>query len=304
MLQSVLVAVPARVPGDDCPSSRQVEGALALRIPDALVPGETTGPDVLRLMFGPRTGNQRMFSLIDEAGLTRLARPLAIPAEQKAADCTALAQTVVLIVERFLQELAYQGPARRPPPWPPDDVKVATTSPLAAANAARHPWELSLGTIWRPGEDGLGAHEARLSGARSFGPAGRLRAYFAGAVAGSSPYPSASMRRWPMELGLLGTVTTGRAEVEAGFFGGLDVIAVQPRSDPAARSPSSLLRPGPVAGLLVAVRFHLGEYFFLRIHNAAGIAVTRYDFVNPAGERVFGTSRTYAKIGAEGGFAF
>jgi hypothetical protein len=129
-----------------CPSARQVSDAIQTRLPGVLVaPEQSWLADtlVLTLATDPATRAQS-FTLVDQHGEVRLRRELPALATAGPEECPALAETVALMVERYLQDLGYRA---EPAPSP-----------------ARR-WDLFLGATWRPGADGLSAYELRLGAA-------------------------------------------------------------------------------------------------------------------------------------------
>src|SRR5436190_23144869 len=84
-----------------CPSARQVNEAIAARLPGVLVPtpaGPPAGVLELRLTETP---SDHSFVVLGPGGQVRLSRPLPA-ATGNLRDCEALAETVALIVDRYL----------------------------------------------------------------------------------------------------------------------------------------------------------------------------------------------------------
>jgi hypothetical protein len=174
---SVLVA-PG--PEDGCPSARQVSSALAARVPATL--GNLAGdPETVLSVVLPAPGSAQepSFSLVDQQGRLRLFRTLARPGSGQARDCTALSDTVALIVQRYLEEVELpeiQAPAKDPlpekrrPPEPPRPPVPTTVAPPEPGRNAR--WDLSLGFAARFANQNSGLESldlGRLSVARSLG---------------------------------------------------------------------------------------------------------------------------------------
>src|SRR4051794_41870669 len=108
-----------------CPSGKQVNEAIAARLPGVLVPSSPAPPaGVLELRLAGNPGTGHRLALSDGRGQVLLSRTLPPSTATRDRDCEALAETVALIVDRYLQELAYQSPppaagaggARPPPP--------------------------------------------------------------------------------------------------------------------------------------------------------------------------------------------
>src|SRR5947207_6027043 len=108
-VHATLVAV--RSTNGGCPSSQQISAAIEARLPGLLVPPEQSGlPEALLLTMAsdPATRAQS-FTLIDHDLHVRLRRELGPPASAGPSECPALAETVALMVERYLQELGYHA---------------------------------------------------------------------------------------------------------------------------------------------------------------------------------------------------
>jgi hypothetical protein len=125
---------------DACPTQSQIAEALEGHMPGSLARvGRELGPNVLHLGLAiSPTGTARV-TLTDATGALRLERdldlpkapppPLASPAEtppgparERPTDCAAFAETLALIVERYMRHIGYHEPppmALVPPPPPP-----------------------------------------------------------------------------------------------------------------------------------------------------------------------------------------
>jgi hypothetical protein len=295
VLHATTIAV--RSTGAQCPTGRQVTEALGARLPGVLVPEEQAkSSDALLLTLSSGERAAAGFVLVDGKGQVRLRRALAASGGGAPRDCPALAETVALMVERYLQDLAIQErtpapavEAPAPPPPPPPERR----------------WDLFVGSTWRPGASGLAAYEVRLGAARSLGTE-RLALGATAGIEGAASHDwdvgSGRLRRFPVELRLLWRLTAGTVALEAGPFAGAHVLLL----DSDTGRGESALRAIPVAGGLAAARFPLGRRVFLRLVAALGIAVVRYDYVTPEPDSsvAFGTERTYGKMGLEAGLSF
>ncbi|HVZ71178.1 MAG TPA: hypothetical protein VHJ20_02285, partial [Polyangia bacterium] len=130
----------------DCPSPRQVSDALArlapglvaqddaappLPVPDA---GVAPPPTNLRLAVSGTPAGDVRIDLTDARGELVLRRLLKAPERAQLSDCTALAETTALIVERYLREVGYEAPPLPPPapiagPAPPPASPTTVTAP-------------------------------------------------------------------------------------------------------------------------------------------------------------------------------
>src|SRR5215471_933359 len=139
-----LAAITIAPPGaseEGCPSPRQVSDGLTARLPGAVLPAvEAAGPATLRVtIFDPPGGGIR-FQLTNADGETVLYRTLPPPPGHPA-DCVALAETVALIVDRYLHEVGYEAPPLPPPASPPAATVTATPrEPVGARSSAA--WQI------------------------------------------------------------------------------------------------------------------------------------------------------------------
>jgi len=120
-------------PGDACPTSVQVLGALDTHASALVTPRPDDDPaKLLTLTLMPAApSGETSFSLIDKAGLVKLYRSLAAPAGDRTRDCAALADTVAFIVIRYFEEVELPAlPERKPPPPPPEPPLPPPPKPL------------------------------------------------------------------------------------------------------------------------------------------------------------------------------
>jgi hypothetical protein len=286
-VDATLIAV--RDTDTSCPTSREVTRAIEARLPGLLVPLEQSALAqalVLTLSSDPATGVQG-FTLVDQKDQLRLRRALPPPASAGPAECPALADTVALMVERYLQELGYRA---EPPPVPVGER-----------------WDLFGGATWRSGADGLSAYELRLGAARALGARGRFLLALVAGVEGASrqewPGVTGRLRLFPVELRLLARLPVGSFRLETGPFAGIQLLALDSWSNEEAKSE---LHAIPVAGWGAGLRIPLGRRAFLRVLAGVGVAVLRYDFfLDDVSQTVaFGTERVWGKMGVEAGFSF
>jgi hypothetical protein len=295
-----LLAVPAS-PDATCPTAVEVRAALSARVPGVLVEPERAvelGALVLRLDTRDRT--RPSFHLVDTAGSAHLERTLAIAPGEK--DCPAVADTISLIVERFLREL--------------DDRLSGGEGPGIGAWAERR-WDLSLGGGWRPDYHAMAAVELLGRAGRLWGPRRRLMLTLAAGIGGSataispdSGYPgTATVQRIPLELGLWWRWPLSLGEVQAGAVGALEVTRVRAVAGDGFWKSRTL--PGPAAAFAAALRVPLGPRAFFRLSSTLGVAVVKYRFSfepETGGARVVvfssPTRRFYGKLAGEIGVAF
>jgi hypothetical protein len=299
--QATLVSVD---PGPEgaCPSARQVAEALALRMPGVVVAPDRAGAvGALRLRLTATAGGEAAFALSEPQGRVRLYRTLRPSEGAGPGECLALAETVALIVERYLQELdarARSGDAAEP-------VPAAAT---AKADAPRAPgWRISLAGLYRPAEAAPSSFGGGLRVGRAF--AGRPL-LLAGAF-GWHPRRSAELGggaaglgRFPADVALLLRLPGGtpRGEAQAGPVVGLDTVLLDSRvgSDNEAQ-----ILLAPWIGVGLGYGLWVGRRAFVRFGGAAGVLFTRYQVEQKGVEAVvFNTGRYLVRLDAEVGFAF
>src|SRR6185436_1099350 len=184
---ATMIAVKSTQGG--CPSSAQITAAIEPRLLGLVVPPEQSQLRealLLTLAADPATGAQS-FTLVDREQHVRLRRELPPPASADPSECPALAETVALMVERYLQDVGYRA------------------EPAPAVERRR--WDLFAGATWRPGADGLSAYEVRLGLGRAFGARARFGLALALGIEGTSdeewPGATGRLHRFPAELRLV-----------------------------------------------------------------------------------------------------
>src|SRR5581483_11045624 len=161
--------------------------------------------------------------MTDPGGEARLYRNLTI-AERGRGDCTALAETVALIVDRFLHDLGYEAPENLPAPLPAPDANLARGPPPVPSAAAR--FDLFAGGSWRPNSSDESDFELGFGLGLERGVLGhRLAATFTGgtsltgmAVAGD--HSTATLHRMPFRVGLWVPISAGPGQFEPGVRAG------------------------------------------------------------------------------------
>jgi hypothetical protein len=148
---------------DACPTQSQIADALEGHMPGSLARvGRELGPNVLHLGLAiSATGTARV-TLTDATGALRLERDLelpktamppatpAAPAREHPADCTAFAETLALIAERYMRHIGYHEP---PPPalMPPPEAPSLTPPAPPLEPRALFGLGLSLRPPWNAG---------------------------------------------------------------------------------------------------------------------------------------------------------
>jgi hypothetical protein len=313
---SVLVA-PG--PEDGCPSARQVSSALAARVPATL--GKLAGdPETVLSVVLPAPGSAQepSFSLVDQQGRLRLFRTLARPGSGQARDCTALSDTVALIVQRYLEEVELpeiETPAKEPlpekrrpvePPRPPPAAAVAPPSPHAGTNAR---WDLSLGFAARFANQNSGLESldlGRFTVARTLGSRaddGAILALWAG-VSGwtgwSAPANSdggqGRLVRIPSGLALMWRHSVSTLELQWGVAGLVDCWILGARYQDQLRWETRFTVAGATTG---GLQVPVSKSLFVRLGLEFAVAGTRYRYVDPThgSDATFTTPSFFASAG-------
>lgn len=197
LVQAALVSVRGGGP-DGCPSEAQIAEAISVRMPGSVVSAVAPGDGVARVDVSPAPTGLRVI-VSDDAGQTLLMRLLEVSAT-KTRDCTALAQTVALIVERYFDELALPALAPPPPPTPPP----LPPAPVEPTRAPR--WELALEGRAKAPDEGLSGLSAVVQVGRVFGGTSwstwlRAGGGVGGALTLDPPQgPDVRLRRYPFEV--------------------------------------------------------------------------------------------------------
>ena len=305
---AVVVAAPSG-PDQGCPSPRQITDAQMARLPAVVVSGnDASTPGMLRLSVNGGTGASPLsIELTDRGGEARLYRNLTLAERGRSNDCPALAETVALIVDRFLHDLGYEAPLTLPPPLkapPTDNLARAPPRPPAANGRL----DLFAGGYWRGAstsdsdlEIGLGVGIERGLGGR------RLLATFSGGLstermAVTADASEATLRRFPVRFGLYLPLQAGQGQLEPGVRLGLDLLLTS-LSSKAGAGAQSHVRASPDAELVLAYRIAMARRLFVRFSLSGG-AGKPYDFRTSSGAHEFGQPRFYAKSGLELGFSF
>ena len=302
---SVLVA-PG--PEDSCPSARQVSAALSEHAPAVQ---STPGPDsesALTLVLpAPGTPQEPSVSLIDQQGRLRLFRLLARPGAARARDCAALADTVAIIVQRYLEEVelpevevAHKIPPIQVAPPAPSPPPVVASSP----SRARARWDISLGISQRFANQitGLEAYDLRLSLARTLGArvdTGLLVRLWGG-VSGWTVHGWTGGRgdvmRVPSGLELLWRRAASGVELQLGLAGLLDCWILGARYQTNAQWDYRFVVAGALTG---GMQVPLGKRLFARLFLDVAVAARRYAYDDPSPGKgtVFSTPSVFGDAG-------
>jgi hypothetical protein len=327
---AVLVAPPVG-PDEGCPSARQVTDAMQARFPALVATAEqaqaTGRPDLLRSQLDVAgDGTVVRFWLIDVHGDTQLRRALPAPGRNRPVpDCLALADTLAVIVERYLGTITHEGPEPEPPGAAILPL-AATTGPLPpptlpAPDLQRRPAMAVLGLGWRitpggspvRGQPSRGQIEGqvgiRLELNRSkpglwaqftVGASGSVQADFN--IRGEAR--TATLARFPIRLGASVALPLGPGWFEPAAEIAADFVAISsPALDQIPASRSYRVGPGLEAG--VGYRLRIAGPIHLRPRATIGFAIKTYDVgVQDAPDTIFSTPRSYASFGIDTGVVF
>jgi len=313
---ALVVAAPAG-PDQGCPSPRQITDALNARIPDVIsVAGDPAAGGGLRLSVTGTPGAAPLrIEITDASGEPRLQRTLQPSDRGRGADCAALAETVALIVDRYLHEVGYELPpspppppvAPPPPPSPPPEAEAAL--PAIVSRPSRSPpppggtrIDIVAGGAWRGAS--TGSEEEVTGGVGvdfAFGGR-RVGAVLTGGMAPTreTADATATLQRFPVHLALYLGLPIGPGQLEPGIGAGIDWLAAARRDGPRDLLRDNRLSPG--ADLALGYRLFLGEHFFLRAGASMAVAKA-YHFVTKT-ETLFETPRTFFRAALDLGVSF
>jgi hypothetical protein len=313
-------ALAAATPASECPAPAQIAASLNALIPGVAPEARPGGPLALagglRLLIASSAdgeGDVRV-DLFDAQGDVVLHRVLPGPPRGHAPDCPALAETVALIVDRYLHDVGYEVPPLPPPAPPPAPVAGpprAEPAPVAPPPAPAHvapPAILRVGLAadGRLGDAGgldgdadlalgleSGGDGRRWGGRLSFGYSPAAEARWSGKMA--------TLYRLPARVGLYLSLPAGPGRLEPGFGAGADVLLAS------AEGPGTTGGVGvhlaPFGDACLAYTIPLTNRLYVRPLSRVALTVP-YVFKDLAGERVWGTPRVYGEAGVELGLAF
>jgi hypothetical protein len=299
---AVVVAAPSG-PDQGCPSPHQIADALNARIPALIVSGsEATNPGTLKLTVSGGTGATPLrIEMVDQGGEARLFRNLTV-AEPRRNDCVALAETVALIVDRFVHDLGYEAPPTLPAPLPAPDANLTRGPPPAGASR----FDVFAGGSWRGASSEESDFEAGFGLGFERGLAGRRFAVtFTGGMSAARHVTTPDayngmLRRMPFRLGFWIPILAGPGQVEPGIRIGVDLLSTSLSSTGSTNQASS--QAPPRGELALCYRATVLRRVFARIGAAVG-AGNGYHWTSN-GAPLFVESRYYFRSGLELGFSF
>jgi hypothetical protein len=317
---------------DACPSQDLVAESLAARMPGVVArPGREPGPNVLRLGLTVSDEGVAHVTMTDSTGALRLERDLELPRSSntpgaagaharpaphdRSGGCAALADTIALIVERYMRHIGYHEPPpppvvveTRPPPPPPPPPPPAPEHGaglrLGAGVVARPP----VSAPWRLEPEllvGLAAGPVELTASAGLGlPNDQTVAALPGsasATAGTFTWMSVPIRvtaGWAIPVG-------GRLVLAPSLGSGIDLIFAETKGTNQTRR-SSAAEPVVEAG--VSAILQLTRRVWIDARAFQGIDLRPEEFVvstggNPPERRLFMTPRTYTRLGVDFGIS-
>jgi hypothetical protein len=236
---------------------------------------------------------------------------LPAPPRGRAPDCPALADTIALIVDRYLHDVGYEAPPLPPPapkPEPPPPVGPPPTAvvvaPTPPPRTPRALWRLGLAGGARVGDaGGLDSDGDLALGVESTadGPhwGVRIGAGYAPPANARWADKTATLRRIPMRVGVFLAVPLGPGQLEPGLGAGADLYVVSVSGPGAAGG----VHTAPFGDAAVGYSLTLAGPVYLRLLSRIALAVP-YTFAALEVPRVWGTPRVYGEAGVELGFAF
>lgn len=303
VLNAALVVVRAEG-GQGCPSAAQVADAVEARMPGALIDASASGrPGVLVLTVSGVPGAP-VAMLTDDDGAVRLRRALRPAASTAQGECAALADTVALILERFLDEVVIHERAGR--------REQDQASPLVAPA----PWTLAVEAGLRSGGGGPGMAAAhvnvrRLLGSQRLLPFSPLLPFLQLRLGGQGPTsvtadPAGPQARFfPVELDFgLGVALRHAGNLaHAGLATAPSLLVVE------ESGPNSVThtRFGQTVGIFAGYEMLLGPRWFVRVTADLRLALIRYRLGTlgvPTAAPLASTPRVFATLAVAFGIAF
>ncbi|HEY2730129.1 MAG TPA: hypothetical protein VGK52_09305 [Polyangia bacterium] len=306
----------ANTPASECPSPAQLGAALNALGAGIVPPAPTATPlslaGGLRLDVGSSSEGEVRVDLVDGRGETVLHRALPAPPRGRAPDCAALADTIALIVDRYLHDVGYEAPSLPPPAPepPPTPAPAVTLQPTGAAVApssaprAHAVWRVGLSGSARRGEvggfDDDGDLAIGVESAREGAHAGaRLSLGYAPPADARWSSATATLRRFPFRLGVYLSLAAGPGRLEPGVGADADLLLVSADGAGMARGA----HVAPAGDLALGYAVSLAGRLYVRLLLRGALAVP-YDFKTSTGAQVWGTPRFYGDGGVELGWAF
>jgi hypothetical protein len=303
---------------DDCPSVAQLRDSLEARLP-GVVRERGAGGSPLRLVIGAEEGPSRgpRLDLFDAAGAVVLRRALAPPAPGRADEgCAALADTVALIVARYLTELGYRGPPAagvvsgtlRGSPTPPAMGSAGRSAAAPDAIGDRVAGLVSVGAGGRVGFGGsqsqprpeLLAGATLVAGGLAFGLSAGVGSQVSTSIPGA-PDGRFRLREVPVRAMVGARRPVGGGALLAGAALSVGLLSFTSEGVEGATSRRAVELGGEASvGWVRAVSGPLA----VRFGAAAGVIGAPRDFEVGQGRPFYRTPRVYLRLELGAGIAF
>jgi hypothetical protein len=302
-----------------CPTQDQLAEALEARMPGVVARGgHEPGPNLLHLGLGLSPDGAARVTMTDATGALRLERELALPKgaagptggprepHERTGACAAIAETVALIVERYMRHIGYRD---LPPPALLETKAPATPPQPPAAPPARPraAGRLGLGLAMRLPYQASWRFEPQLTGALRLGHV-ELAATMAAAWAVAQDVPMSTgkgtltLRSFPARLAVGWPLPLGeRVTVIPTLGGGIDVVLAETRGIDVTRR-SAAVEPTLEGGVRAVAA--ITRRVWIDVHAFQGIDLRPEEFIVtlPSGpERVLLTPRAYTRLGVDFG---
>ncbi|HET6282456.1 MAG TPA: hypothetical protein VFH73_15945, partial [Polyangia bacterium] len=324
--QFAVEVTPSPVDPVLCPTARQVGDSLTARMPGIVAASApATGARTLRLALTQVGPNTVRLVLSDTADLVVLERVLdlgprqANQPERPAAECAALADTVALIVERYLREIGYRPAPKASSAAPPAEAPpTATSSPRAGVPpsttpAGRAGLFFGVGSNMATPITGRADHSQRTLSVELAGELHLRRIAFSasagvGEATRTPPVPQTDsgtlqLLPMPLRLGAAVRVVAGPGYLLPRVGAGVDVLWIS-TTGIAGQHPGTAFEPVIEAG--AAYLLPLGARFYVKVQALSVVSLFPHDFAlgpEPA-PFIFRTARAYVRGGLELGVAF
>lgn len=297
---------------DTCPSARQVTEALQTHFPGQILSPERLEapprPDLLRAVLDvPADGTVVHFSLIDSRDEVQLRRSIPAPGRGRPpSDCLALAETLAVIVDRYLSSVPYQATETAPPPPP---VAVAEPPRHEGAKSPPRSTQLYLGGSWQLSSGNPSLLEGRGGADRDiivtpWRLAALLRVGFSQEERVEWRTSSTTLRRFPVRIGLRVEFPVGPGALESALEAGVDAL-VGRSSDSLSGKAEEGVRWSPVVGGEAGYRVALTDRLFVRPRVGLAFAIVRYNIAAGSPETVvFQTPTLFSTLGLDVGMVF
>jgi hypothetical protein len=305
--------------GAGCPSAAVLGRALHARLP-GIISNQAggSGPDPLRLhlhLDDSGTAGVR-FALVDLTGQIVLERSFANPgasADDRAGGCAALADTIALVVERYLRQLGYRAPAAVVRPDPPalgaraapPEIQATRAAPLARDDQLL----LAAGISLAPGRGGPTRVEPELAADWMWLPLVlSLRAALSLPIEVAVPSTDQGSFRYtalPLRagIGVPAFLPRGKGWAAISALVGVDLFRAETR---AITVPEQVQGVQAVAELGLVAALHLGQRLSLRPQILVGFRQERAFQVRdpgPAGAALYLDHRFSLRLGLDLAFA-